>query len=60
MDGEQIPVEHGDQDRIRGGLLCSGNEAQREGLDEHGKEGGEGRNTGNARIEPVCEGGSPH
>ena len=41
-DGEQIPVEHSDQDRISGGLLHARHEEQREGLDENGKEGGEG------------------
>ena len=34
-DGEQVPVKHDGQDRIRGGLLRSGNEEQREGLNEH-------------------------
>ena len=37
-DGKQILVKHGDEDRIHGGLLRAGNEEQREGLDEHGKE----------------------
>ena len=52
-NGEQIPVEHDDQDRIRGGLLRSGTEEQPEDLDKDGKEGGEGRNAGNARREPA-------
>ena len=52
-NGQQVPVEHGSQDPLRGGLMLAGHEKQRECFDEHGEEGGEGRNTGNVRGEPV-------
>ena len=52
-EGKEIPVEHGVLDQLHGGLLLARHEKQCEWLDENGEEGGEGRNSGNVRGEPV-------
>ena len=53
MDGKRVKVENSSHDGLCGGQLLARHENQRECLDDHRKEGGEGRNAGNVRGEPV-------